>query len=425
MEGFFLRRCVVLELRVLLLILQVFLLHLLLFQQLLSVPFGLIITLVCFSGAMLVFENEANEWFRRDLYYVETVKGSPLPMDKLLEKVATTLPDSVAVTGVSISSDPGRAYQVSLSKPRRASLYVDQYTGEVKGKSERSGFFMFMFRMHRWLLDSMNPGNEGIFWGKMIVGVSTLLLVFVLISGIVIWWPRTRKALKNSLKITATKGWRRFWYDLHVAGGMYALIFLLAMALTGLTWSFPWYRTAFYKVFGVEVQQRAAQGHEQKSDAQKRNTKLAAHREKKREGNEVRKGERSRRPENNHSDMYSVTSPFVYWQEIYDKLRRQNPEYKQISISSGTASVSFNRFGNQRASDRYSFNTDNGEFTETSLYQHQDKSGKIRGWIYSVHVGNWGGMFTRILTFIAALLGSALPLTGYYLWIKRLIKVRK
>lgn len=391
----------------------------------LSVPFGLIITLVCFSGAMLVFENEANEWFRRDLYYVETVKGSPLPMDKLLEKVATTLPDSVAVTGVSISSDPGRAYQVSLSKPRRASLYVDQYTGEVKGKSERSGFFMFMFRMHRWLLDSMNPGNEGIFWGKMIVGVSTLLLVFVLISGIVIWWPRTRKALKNSLKITATKGWRRFWYDLHVAGGMYALIFLLAMALTGLTWSFPWYRTAFYKVFGVEVQQRAAQGHEQKSDAQKRNTKLAAHREKKREGNEVRKGERSGRPENNHSDMYSVTSPFVYWQEIYDKLRRQNPEYKQISISSGTASVSFNRFGNQRASDRYSFNTDNGEFTETSLYQHQDKSGKIRGWIYSVHVGNWGGMFTRILTFIAALLGSALPLTGYYLWIKRLIKVRK
>ena len=391
----------------------------------LSVPFGLIITLVCFSGAMLVFENEANEWFRRDLYYVETVKGSPLPMDKLLEKVATTLPDSVAVTGVSISSDPGRAYQVSLSKPRRASLYVDQYTGEVKGKSERSGFFMFMFRMHRWLLDSMNPGNEGIFWGKMIVGVSTLLLVFVLISGIVIWWPRTRKALKNSLKITATKGWRRFWYDLHVAGGMYALIFLLAMALTGLTWSFPWYRTAFYKVFGVEVQQRVAQGHEQKSDAQKRDTKLAAHREKKREGNEVRKGERSRRPENNHSDMYSVTSPFVYWQEIYDKLRRQNPEYKQISISSGTASVSFNRFGNQRASDRYSFNTDNGEFTETSLYQHQDKSGKIRGWIYSVHVGNWGGMFTRILTFIATLLGSALPLTGYYLWIKRLIKVRK
>ena len=33
---------------------------------------------------------------------------------------------------------------------------------------------------------------------------------------------------------------------------MYALIFVLAMALTGLTWSFNWYRTAFYAVCGVE-----------------------------------------------------------------------------------------------------------------------------------------------------------------------------
>ena len=71
----------------------------------LSVPFGLIITLVCFSGAMLVFENEANEWFRRDLYYVETVKESPLPMDKLLEKVATTLPDSVSVSAYLLIPD--------------------------------------------------------------------------------------------------------------------------------------------------------------------------------------------------------------------------------------------------------------------------------------------------------------------------------
>ena len=369
----------------------------------LSVPFGLIITLICFSGAMLVFENEVNELSRRDLYYVETVGEVSLPIEQLLEKVTATLPDSVSVTGVSISSDSGRAYQVNLSKPRRASLYVDQYTGEIKGKSERSGFFTFMFRMHRWLLDSMNPGNEGIFWGKMIVGVSTLLFVFVLISGIVIWWPRTRRALKNSLKISATKGWKRFWYDLHVAGGMYALLFLLAMSLTGLTWSFPWYRTAFYKVFGVEVQQRAAHGREQKGDSQKGDVKLAL----------------------GQKYTHALASPFAYWQEIYDKLSRQNPGYKQISVSSGTVNVSFNRFGNQRASDRYSFNTDNGEFMETSLYQHQEKSGKIRGWIYSVHVGNWGGMLTRILTFIAALIGAALPMTGYYLWIKKLMNKRK
>lgn len=382
-----------------------------LFRQIhlwLSVPFGLIIALICFSGAMLVFENEVNELTRPELYRVTKSDAEPLSIEQLLEKVAATLPDSVSVTGVTISSDPQRPYQVSLSKPRRTSMIVDQYTGEIKGKSGRTGFFMTMFRLHRWLLDSMNPGNEGVFWGKMIVGVSTLLFVFVLISGIVVWWPRTRKALKNSLKISATKGWRRFWYDLHVAGGMYALVFLLVMALTGLTWSFPWYRTAFYTVFGVEMKQNAAHG------------QMAT--QEKKDGAE--------RPERKKGGRREKGSLYANWQKVYDQLSHQNPEYKQISISAGagsgaTASVSFNRFGNQRASDRYLFNPRSGEITETSLYQHQDKSGKIRGWIYSVHVGNWGGMLTRILSFIAALIGTALPLTGYYLWIKKLVNKRR
>ena len=83
-------------------------------------------------------------------------------MEQLMTKVAATLPDSVSVTGVNISSDPERAYQVTLSKPRRASMYVDQYTGEITGKYERAPFFNFMFRMHRWLLDSMKQ-DGGIF----------------------------------------------------------------------------------------------------------------------------------------------------------------------------------------------------------------------------------------------------------------------
>ena len=33
------------------------------------------------------------------------------------------------------------------AKPRRASMYVDQYTGEIKGKYERPAFFVTMFRL--------------------------------------------------------------------------------------------------------------------------------------------------------------------------------------------------------------------------------------------------------------------------------------
>lgn len=370
----------------------------------LSVPFGLIITVICLSGAALVFEDEVTELCRRDLYYVEKVSGAPLPVEYLIEKVAGTLPDSVAVTGVSISSDAERAYQVNLSKPRRASVYVDQYTGEVKGRHERAPFFLTMFKLHRWLLDGMKP-DGGIFWGKMIVGVSTLMFVFVLISGIVIWWPRTKKALKNSLKITVGKGRRRFWYDLHVAGGMYALVLLLAMALTGLTWSFSWYRTGFYKVFGVEMKQRAGHGALQTAHG----TPQTAH-----GGKSGRNSSEEGRGNREH------TSPYACWQQVYEELKAHNAGYKQITVSNGSASVSFERFGNQRAADRYAFNPQDGEITEVTLYKDTDASGKMRGWIYSVHVGSWGGVFTRILTFIAALLGGTLPLTGYYLWLRRI-----
>lgn len=370
----------------------------------LSVPFGILITLICFSGAALVFEKEVMELCHRELYFVKKVEAAPLPMKQLMTKVAATLPDSVSVTGVNISSDPERAYQVTLSKPRRASMYVDQYTGEITGKYERAPFFNFMFRMHRWLLDSMKQ-DGGIFWGKMIVGTSTLMFVFVLISGVVVWWPRTRKALKNSLKIVANKGWRRFWYDLHVAGGMYALVFLLAMALTGLTWSFQWYRTGFYKTFGVEVQPSMGHG-----NAAANATAKGGKRDGKPEGREGRGAHRY--------------SPYTNWQQVYEQLAEANPDYKQISVSDGSASVAVPRFGNQRGTDRYKFNPRNGEITETTLYKDLDNSGKIRGWIYSVHVGSWGGMLTRILTFVAALIGASLPLTGYYLWIRKKIKRR-
>lgn len=397
----------------------------------LSIPFGLVITLVCFSGAMLVFEKEVMELSNPTLYFVEKVGKSPLPINELLPQVATTLPDSVTITGVSISPDPERAYQLNLSKPRRASVYVDQYTGEVKGKYERAPFFTFMFRMHRWLLDSMKPGG-GIFWGKMIVGTSTLVFVFVLISGLVIWIPRTRKALKSRLKIATNKGWKRFWYDLHVAGGMYALVLLLAMALTGLTWSFSWYRTGFYNVFGVEAQQGGGHGSPQQPQQNRQASpgegrgEQAANQTESSQGGEGRRGRGNRKGgQGERRGDRKQGSTFTNWQEVYDQLNKLNPDNKQITLTSGSATVSSTKLGNQRATDRYTFDPQTGAITETTLYKDLPKEGKIRGWIYSVHVGSWGGITTRILTCLAALLGASLPLTGYYFWIKRIVKKKR
>ena len=78
----------------------------------LSVPFGIIITLVCFSGAMLIFEPEITRAVKNDVYYVTEVKDSALPMGELMETVKATLPDSVSITGVTVFSDNSRTYQI-------------------------------------------------------------------------------------------------------------------------------------------------------------------------------------------------------------------------------------------------------------------------------------------------------------------------
>ncbi|MGL4851802.1 MAG: PepSY-associated TM helix domain-containing protein [Phocaeicola sp.] len=385
----------------------------------LSIPFGLIITITCFTGGALVFEKEITEALRPNLYFVESVGEQPLPLELLMEKVATTLPDSVSITGVTILPGANRAYQVNLSKPRRASLYVDQYTGEVKGKYERMPFFLFMFRAHRWLLDSMKPAGE-IFWGKMIVGASTLAFVFVLLSGLIIWIPRSKKALANRLKITTGRGQHRFWYDLHVSGGFYALLLLLVMSLTGLTWSFPWYRNGFYALFGVEMQQQAHGAPAANSHGAPTQGRSGAEEQREARGTTGERGQRGGRSEQvGEEGERSKPSPYIHWQKIYNQLSQENPTYKNITISNGSATLAFNGWGNQRGSDKYSFHPRKGEITQVELYKDQAKSSKMRGWIYSVHVGSFGGMLTRILFCLAALFGASLPITGYYLWIKR------
>ena len=91
------------------------------------------------------------------------------------------------------------------------------------------------------------------------------------------------------------------------------------------------------------------------------------------------------------------------------ELAGRNPGYRSITVSDSTATVSSGSLGNRRASDRYTFDRVTGEITGSSLYRDSDRNSRIRGWIYSVHVGSWGGIVTRILAFLSALVGASLP----------------
>lgn len=362
-----------------------------------SVPFGIIITLICFSGAMLVFEHEITRAVQHEVYYVAEVRDNPQPVGELMKKVAATLPDTVSITGVTVFHDPARTYQVNLSTGRNASLFIDQYTGRITGRYERIGFFAKMFRLHRYLLDNANPRGKGIKAGKWAVGISTLVFVAALITGIVIWCPRVSKAgLRRSLSVSFSKGWTSFLKGLHVGGGMYVVVFILVMALTGLTWSYQWYRTAFYTLFGAREAPRIV-----------RHTMLPTDRKDREDGVNT-----------------SENSEFELWQQIYDELAAENPGSPKITVGHGIAIVFLNDFGNGRATDRYKFDRNSGELKVTSAYSDAEKSIRLRGWVYSTHIGSVGGVITRVIWFISALLGATLPLTGYYIWIRHLIRKR-
>ena len=362
----------------------------------LSLPFGLIIMTTCLTGALLVFEKEITELVRHDSYTIPVRKTGRLSLQSLLERVARETPDSVQITSVTIPSDFRRAYTVGLSKPRRAGVLVDPYTGKIVGQSGRLPFFTTVRELHRWLLDSMKPDSEGIFWGRIIVGTSTLLFVCILLTGLFLWWPKKLKGIGKRLKISLGHGRQRLFYDLHTVGGVYVFVLLLAMAMTGLTWSFEWYRTGFYKVFGAEMAEGGKGDKGPKKDKSK----------------DV--------PREEGAEQAKLPASYIYWEEVVSYvIEVSEADYTEITVKDGEVEVPLAGLGNSRAADSFRFDKKTGQVTEYKAYREAKRDKKLRGWIYSIHTGAWGGLFTRICHFLAALFGASLPLTGYYIFYQR------
>lgn len=355
----------------------------------LSVPFGLIISIICLTGATLVFEKELTRAGNPHLYTVEYKEGSkPLKPSEIIARISQQTGDTLKISSLQVAGNPKEAWMVSFTNAGQRQLSVNPYSGEINGWVEGNSFFQTVRKLHRWLLDA--PAQKGASsTGKTIVGITTLLMVVILISGIVLWWPRTRKSLQNRLKVSCTKGPFRFWYDSHVSLGFYVTIFLLVMALTGLTWSFRWYRTGFYALFGASTEQpkQSAPAHEDNNKKEKKNE-----------------------PERLN---------YLAWDAALAELQNRYETYGTIQLSKNSAQVI--QSGKQKG-DTASFDIHTGNITEIKVYNidEQPMSNKMKGLIYSLHTGQWGGMFTRIIYFLSAFIGGILPLTGYYLWIKRI-----
>lgn len=378
----------------------------------LSVPLGLVITVVCLSGAVLVFEGEITRALHPELYRVAVPADvRPLRPSQLADRIGGQMPDSLHLVSLQLSARSDEPCMAAFRETGRKQLSVDPYTGRVNGWIESPAFFGTVRKLHRWLLDPPpSKGEKSV--GKAIVGVSTLALVLILVSGLILWIPRSRKALRNRLKVSCSDG-RRFWHECHVSLGFYATLLLLVMALTGLTWSFGWYRTAAYALFGAPQQTTAMQENpSRKTDSGSRQSR-------------ERSGERTAGREHGKRQAATEARPFDYavWDDVLGQLTTHCTAYKTITLTRTEAQVA--RQSAMRRIDRATFDPRSGRLAEITLYEETPRQQRLRGWFYAFHTGTWGGIWTKILYFLAALVGASLPLTGYWLWWRRCMNKRK
>ena len=344
----------------------------------LSLPFGILIAIICFTGALLIIEKD----IYRPLAYKEMLKvtpiDAPLPLDILLPKVLENAPKDAEISGVTIYSNPESSYIVDIAKPHRSTFYVDQYSGEVLGQYERPTFFKSASLLHRHLLDS----SKDAVIGKNIVGITLIVFLVLLLTGIWLWWPVGKQQWRNKCRIHIRQGQYRLWYDMHTIVAVYAVVVLLGCLLTGLIWTYPSVRSATYKLLNASRNETSEP----------------------------------------HAKLQSIGSDFALWDRVFKEIPTQ--PYVSVTIRHNRATALLKRNANNRATDDYIFDAQNGTILKKISYSEKPKAEKVQGWISTLHRGTWGGWFSRILTFVAVLIGASLPVTGYYLWLKRLQKKR-
>lgn len=119
--------------------------------------------------------------------------------------------------------------------------YLNPETGKLLAtKDQEKGFFPFVLKGHfyLWLAPEI---------GQPLVASVTLIFTFIVLSGLVIWWPRKGNKSQR-FKIKWYASWKRRNFDLHSVLGFYTLVFALIFSITGLVWGFQWFRNSYYSL---------------------------------------------------------------------------------------------------------------------------------------------------------------------------------
>ncbi|MGO2103179.1 MAG: PepSY-associated TM helix domain-containing protein [Psychroflexus halocasei] len=350
----------------------------------LGIASGLILFLICLSGTILVFDKEIRAFFQEELV-IEKNDQKKISLDVLSSK----LDEFGEVQTVKIPESANEAYEFRIKtspKERRGEIFkINPYTAEIlkPQKTFADAVMMFFFKMHRWLLFDSSIGRP-------IVGIATMIFLVLTFSGLILWFPKKRirwKSIKRGLKIKYKGKSSRLNHDLHNTLGFYASLFLIIMALTGLNWSFEWYRDLNSFVLGEKVFNRNA-----------------------------------------FSDYKttSIKDETISFTEVYQKSKTEFPFPGDVDINFPSAENDVFKIRKYHAESLSPVFYDqliidqNAEVLYKQSFKDQALNAQIASHIKALHTGEIYGWLSKWIYFLACLIATSLPITGSIIFANKL-----
>jgi uncharacterized iron-regulated membrane protein len=361
---------------------------------------GLIVFIVCFTGGLWVFRYEIG-YFTEKYQRVEVRNLPVLPPSVLVNKTQAYF-DAKKDTGGRLTNliynGPGRSVSVGYNfgkKKGPAMIFVDPYDGHIiLDKRKPSGFEMFMLFVragHRFLWLPQKIGSP-------IVGSACLIFLVIIITGLIWWYPRkwSKKTREKSFTIKTKANWRRLNIDLHNVLGFYASIFLLLLTVSGIYYSFAWFRHGMYRSL------TAKPAIEYKQDDPFSDTTII-----------------------------SKPSQSLALEQIWKSTIKNHPDFGRIillvpdeakepyqaMVFFGDGTLVYNRatyFYDQSTLKPLHFIDENDR-----PYNQISAGEKVYRMNFDIHTGQILGLPTKILAFIVCMIGASLPVTGTIIWYNR------
>ena len=184
---------------------------------------GVLLVFSGLSGSLLVFREEIEAVAYPGLLVTEA-QGDRVTVDAVLQTVRRAYPNERAF-GIRMPRTPHQTYLVKLNGAHDLFVYVDPYSGKILGARQQTDLVTgWISLLHTQLLS----GDAG----EIALGIGALVLIGLCLTGLVLWWPGNGK-ISQGFKVRWSARWKRLNFDLHRASGIYAALFLLITAFTG------------------------------------------------------------------------------------------------------------------------------------------------------------------------------------------------